>query len=533
MKQKLLSLLLAGCLLFASLPAAFAVELPDTPTAPQEQQLTLDDAASAAETSAAEAPASEDTADIPAQDDPDYEKIVSDRARRIASTNVSKAYKAATKHAYPAKSKTYDVNKTYKYVAPNAYAKLTDDQKALYDEMLPKVRNLEPISYMVSDTSDSKQYEKLDNALVAYSAMTEDYPELDIYFGLFDVLDGDTTIGLESHYYMPDSSTDDVLTTKEELDGLRYQLDLFDAVCDYVVAGMPDGTAYNKYLYLASYIASRTEYDYTFQMGPQISNSYGAILSGHSVCQGYATGMVYLCKKANLYCKMVSGSSRGEGHAWNLVRLSTGTYHVDVTWSDTSGAKLASKDWYNYFMMTQAEVCYDHEIDEADGTFATGVTLPKPEKTSDFLMYGTDYLKKDLTYCLVSLSKRGTGTVAVSGSYKKTPLTTLTIPSKVTLNGRSYSVVGVDDYALRNCKNLQSVSIGKKTRFIGKKAFYNDAALKDITIRSQSLNTVGSSAIRNINKKAVIHVPSGKRKAYRKLFTTKTGYTSTMRITTK
>ena len=151
MKQKLLSLLLAGCLLSAGLPAAFAAELPEAQIAPSEQ-LTLND------TAAAEATASQDTADIPSRDDPDYEKILNDRARRIASKNVSKAYKAATKRAYPAKSKTYDVNKTYKYVAPNAYAKLTDDQKALYDEMLPKVRNLEPISYMVSDTSDSKQY---------------------------------------------------------------------------------------------------------------------------------------------------------------------------------------------------------------------------------------------------------------------------------------------------------------------------------------------------------------------------------------
>lgn len=529
MKQRLLALLLTGCLLSVSLTTACAAELAEPQAGSQpEQQLTLADTEDSTAVLADESGDSADTSDIPAQDDPDYEKIISDRARRIASTNVSKAYQAATKHAYPAKAKTYDVNKTYKYVSPNKRAELTDDQKALYDEMLPKIRNLEPFSYTAKDDG----YDKMDDALTAVSALSEDYPELDIYFGLFDVIDGDTTTALEARYYMPDSSTDDALTTKEELDALRYELDLFDAVCDYVVAGMPDNiTTYNKYLYLASYIASRTEYDYTFQMGPQISNPYGAILSGHSICQGYASGMVYLCKKANLYCKMVSGASRGEGHAWNLVRVSTGTYHVDVTWSDTSGAKLAAKDWYQYFMLTQAEICYDHDID--DDTFATGVTLPKPEKTSEKLYAQSSYLVKDLSYRILNGSKKGTGTVSVENPFKKTPLTSLTIPSTVTINGVKFSVVGIDDYALRNCKNLQSVSIGTKTTSIGKKAFYNDKALKDITIRSKSLKKVGSKAIQGISKKAVIHVPSGKRTAYKKLFTPNTGYQSTMKITTK
>lgn len=507
MKKQLLSLFLSVCLLCAGLPTALAVDLPNAQTESPNTAIA----------------ATEDA--IPSPTDSDYDKILNDRARRIASTDVSKAYQAATKRSYPAKAQSYDVYKTYQYVAPNAYADLTDAQKALYDEMLPKIRNLEYFSYTAKDDG----YDKMDDSLVALSALFEDYPELDIYCGLFDVLDGDTTIALEVRYYMPDSFTDQVLTTQEDLNNLRYELDLFDAVCDYIVAGMPEGTAYNKYLYLASYIASRTEYDYDAKMGPQIGNAYGAIMTGNAICEGYSTAMVYLCKKANLYCKMVSGSSHEMSHAWNLVKLSTGTYHVDITWSDTSGAKLASNDWYQYFMLTHAEIYYDHEI--SDGTFATGITLPKPEKTSEKLYVGSTYLVKDLSYRIIKGAKNGKGTVAVCGGFKKTPLTSLTIPSKVTINGVKLSVTGIDSKVLRNCKNLKKLTLGTKVTSIGSYAFANNKSLKDITIRSKSLKKVGRNAIRNINKKAVIHVPSGKRNAYKKLFTANTGYKKTMKIT--
>lgn len=58
-------------------------------------------------------------------------------------------------------------------------------------------------------------------------------------------------------------------------------------------------------------------------------------------------------------------------HAWNLVKLESGTYHVDVTWADADDNKLLDAGWQSCFMLTQDEILVDHEID--DGTVATGI----------------------------------------------------------------------------------------------------------------------------------------------------------------
>ena len=101
--------------------------------------------------------------------------------------------------------------------------------------------------------------------------------------------------------------------------------------------------------------------------------AYGAIQGPVAICQGYSTAFEYLCRKANLWCKQVSGVSQGVSHAWNLVKLKGGTYHVDVTWADSDLNLTLDEGWQRYFMLTQTEILEDHEID--DGTVATGKSL--------------------------------------------------------------------------------------------------------------------------------------------------------------
>ena len=63
---------------------------------------------------------------------------------------------------------------SYEYKQDNAaYAGLNSDQQALYDEMLPKVKDLTPFTYTAKD----RGYAVLDNVLVAVSALCRDNPE--------------------------------------------------------------------------------------------------------------------------------------------------------------------------------------------------------------------------------------------------------------------------------------------------------------------------------------------------------------------
>lgn len=148
----------------------------------------------------------------------------------------------------------------------------------------------------------------------------------------------------------------------------------------------------------------------------------------------------------------------------------------------------------------------------------------------------------------VSGRKPGSATLVKTPNLKK-----IVVPNSVKIGGQSYRVTAVGKGAFKGarkltqvsigkyvttigskafygCKKLTRVVLGKSLKTIGTKAFYKCGKLKSIVIRSAKLKRVGSKAIYRISKKAVIRVPASKVKAYKKKFTRKTGYRSSMKI---
>lgn len=102
------------------------------------------------------------------------------------------------------------------------------------------------------------------------------------------------------------------------------------------------------------------------------------------------------------------------------------------------------------------------------------------------------------------------------------------IPSKVTVNRVSYPVTSIAANAFKGQKTIRKVVIGANVTSIGKKAFKGCSNLKKVVVKSKKLQTVGAKAFAKINKKAVIKVPKGKMKAYKKIFKKKTGVKKSM-----
>lgn len=135
--------------------------------------------------------------------------------------------------------------------------------------------------------------------------------------------------------------------------------------------------------------------------------------------------------------------------------------------------------------------------------------------------------------------KRGK-TVAFHRANNKN-LSKLSIPSKVTYQGKTYKVTAISDNAFAGCKKLKSVTISKSVKTIGskafskctalrkiaipanvtkigKRAFYDCRNLKSIVIKTKKLKakSVGAQAFAGVSKKAVVKVPSKKKAEYRK-----------------
>lgn len=230
----------------------------------------------------------------------------------------------------------------------------------IYEEIWPKV---EAVEYFIYD-AETYGNDYLDQMLNAFGAIQILHPEATNYFMLREVIDENMETSLESDYscrWDPDRSTD--------LEEVKAGIAAFDAKVEEILSGITDEmTAYEKYWYLAATVSENADYDYYGNTAVE-SAPWAGVMGGYAICSGYAAAMEYLCRRADLFCRTVGGSSEGEGHAWNLVKLPEGTYHVDVTWADGNGGPW-SEDWMDYFMLTQEQIEEDHVIE--DGTVATG-----------------------------------------------------------------------------------------------------------------------------------------------------------------
>lgn len=170
-------------------------------------------------------------------------------------------------------------------------------------------------------------------------------------------------------------------------------------------------------------------------------------------------------------------------------------------------------------------------------------------------------------YGIIKTGKKA-GTATYRKPTKKT-VTSVAVPSTITVKGVPYKVTAIAPNAFKDCKKLKKVTIGdniltigtsafsgcsklKQLRFgknvtiignkafykctaltkiiipakvikIGKKAFYGCKKLSSITIKTTKLTKkrVGASAFKGTAAKAKVKTPKGKTKAYKKLLQSK------------
>ncbi len=89
-------------------------------------------------------------------------------------------------------------------------------------------------------------------------------------------------------------------------------------------------------------------------------SAYGALIEGRAVCEGYARAFQYLLNRAGINCMIAVGTSRGENHAWNMVKLGGKWYYVDPTWNDGKGTEGIGSVFYAYFNIDQEILEQEH-----------------------------------------------------------------------------------------------------------------------------------------------------------------------------
>lgn len=122
------------------------------------------------------------------------------------------------------------------------------------------------------------------------------------------------------------------------------------------------------------------------------------------------------------------------------------------------------------------------------------------------------------TYKLVNMDTEKESATLVKAAKKAK----ITVPDTIQVNGKNVKVTTIKAGAFRGNKKLTSVKIGKNVTKIEKLAFANCKKLKKIDLKKNTvLKSVGSSAVKGVNKACKVMAPKSKVKAYQKLFKNK------------
>lgn len=121
---------------------------------------------------------------------------------------------------------------------------------------------------------------------------------------------------------------------REAIDALKTELNIEDA------------SDYEKVKAIYDYMCENITYDYdnleddTYLLK---YSAYAALVNKTSVCEGYAVLFYRLAMEFGIDARVITGSSNGELHAWNIVKLGDKYYNLDATWD-------APRSEYEYFL---------------------------------------------------------------------------------------------------------------------------------------------------------------------------------------
>ncbi len=125
-----------------------------------------------------------------------------------------------------------------------------------------------------------------------------------------------------------------------------------------VTAAMEYADPVERERFIHDYICKLNSYCENSDMN---QSSYSAIVGGSSVCAGYARAFQIACLRAGIPCYYITGESKGQNHAWNMVYINGQYYYVDLTWNDAI-SEARGRSSYNYFNKTAEEFSVDHTL---------------------------------------------------------------------------------------------------------------------------------------------------------------------------
>ncbi len=131
----------------------------------------------------------------------------------------------------------------------------------------------------------------------------------------------------------------------------------YEFAINNIVAGASKyGTTLEKERFIHDSICAMNTYSTANALN---QSAYSALTTGSSVCAGYARAFQIVCNQSGIPCYYVTGTSRGQTHAWNIVCVDGCYFNVDLTWDDCI-TEVTGINNYTYFNRNDLVFGKDH-----------------------------------------------------------------------------------------------------------------------------------------------------------------------------
>ena len=316
-----------------------------------------------------------------------------------------------------------DYNSTYGYDSLSEFSD-GDDRQEVYDQIYAEYEAFWNSSEDLDDevVAGSGFYYLAEIDITGYSLDSDDLLEIYMAFQFDNPI----------FYYAPttfysNSQTMTLVVDEDYITGEeRYRLNdiVISKVEEYESVADGKTSDYDKMVAVHDMVLEDMDYAYDDEGNPSgeawAHNVIGSFDRGAGVCESYAKVYQLVMNHLGYESIMVAGTSNGEGHVWNLVKLDGAYYYIDCTWDDTEESN-------SYLLKGSYEFDLDHNKYTPSGSGET-YQYPLPEVSVD------NYIK----YITVSCN----GGATTSYSSVKTAF------DSMTNSEGSYVVTVADGYSL-------------------------------------------------------------------------------------
>lgn len=259
---------------------------------------------------------------------------------------------------------------------------LSNEEQNAYNNILKSLLNVEASASFNSKELSIEEIGPIINRVV------KDHPEIFYY-------NGATAFSTGKINFKFDDSKQTILKKKNKID-----TEVKHILKENVKKNMSD---IEKIKAIHDYLVLSVKYDAISKDSYEV---YGALINKVAVCDGYSKSMQLLLNKVGVDTIIVTGSSKGQSHSWNMVKINGGYYHVDTTWDDPIPNKTGVVN-YHYFLLSNEQLKKDHKWKEEEFPNASSEKYSYFHRMSNMIeKNGAFYYSNNTNNLLYKMDKR-------------------------------------------------------------------------------------------------------------------------------